>query len=295
LPQLGLARSVWDRLAASTTDILHCAADIRFNLPIGEARATNTQGTHTMLDLARDVKELHRFAFISTAYIMGRDTGELAESEHLNIAGYVNNYEQSKHEGEAAVFASMEQIPAAVFRLSSVAGTGSTYLQQALRLIPNNPFTVMPALPTGRVDLIDEYWAAVALNTLLERHFRRGAVFHICAGRHGSIPVGRLVELAFCSMGSRQPSMVSLERFERFAEVVLSNGAREVDKRMLRSLSHFLPHLALDQTFQNEVTMALLKEEGIAPPDSAEIFARVLAGVSRQLTRHTVPTGEAIR
>jgi len=270
---------VWDRLAGSITDIVHCAADIRFSRPIEEARATNTEGTRTMLALARDVKELHRFAFISTAYIMGRDTGELGEREHSNIAGYVNTYEQSKHEGEAAVFASMDKIPAAIFRLSSVAGDGTRYLQQALRMLPQNPFRVMPALPNGRMDLIDEHWAGAALNMLFERHFRPGAVFHICAGQRGSIPVWRLVELAFSCMGARQPAMVSLERFERFAEAVLSNGAREVDKLMLRSVSHFVPHLALDQTFQNEATMALLREEGMELPDSAEVFGKVLAGI----------------
>ncbi len=245
--------------------------------------------------LASDAKKLRRFAFISTAYILGRDTGELGEHKHSNTAGFVNTYEESKHEGEAAVFASMDEIPAAIFRLSSVAGEGSSYLQQALRLIPHNPFPVMPALPNGRMDLIDEQWAVAALNTLFERHFRPGAVFHICAGKRGSIPIWKLVELAFSCMGARQPSMVSLERFERFAALVPSNGAREVDKRLLRSVSHFLPHLALDQTFQNEATMALLREDGMELPDSEEVLGRVLASIAPELSREPVPAGEAIR
>lgn len=232
-----------------------------------------------MLALAKDVKDLHQFGLISTAYIMGRDTGELGERQHSNIAGFVNTYEQSKYEGEALVFASMDEIPAAIFRLSSIAGEGTSYLQQALRLIPHSPFPVVPALPNGRMDLIDEQWAVAALNTLFERHFRPGAVFHICAGKRGSIPVWRLMELAFSCMGARQPSMVSLERFERFAALVLSNDACEVDKRLLRSVSHFLPHLALDQTFQNEATMALLREDGIELPDSEEVLGRVLASI----------------
>ncbi|MDZ4797674.1 MAG: hypothetical protein SGI92_05890, partial [Bryobacteraceae bacterium] len=172
-------------------------------------------------------------------------------------------------------------IPAAIFRLSSVAGEGTGYLRQALRMIPHNRFPLMPALPTGCVDLIGEHWAGAALNALFERHFRPGAIFNICAGKRGSIPVGRLVEMAFSSLGARQPSMVSLERFERFSELLLSNGAREADKVMLRSVSHFLPHLALDQTFQNEATTALLEKEGIEPADSVEVFGRVLASVAR--------------
>ena len=150
-----------------------------------------------MLALARDVKGLRGFSFISTAYIMGRDTGELGERRHFNIAGFVNTYEESKHEAEAFVFASMDEIPAAIFRLSSVAGECPGYLQQALRLIPHNRFPLIPALADGRVDLIDERWACAALDALFERHFRPGAVFNICAGKRGAIRVGQLIEMAF--------------------------------------------------------------------------------------------------
>lgn len=248
-----------------------------------------------MMALARDVKGLRGFAFISTAYIMGRDSGKLGEREHSNIAGFVNTYEESKHEAEAIVFASMDEIPAAIFRLSSVAGEGSSYLQQALRMIPHNRFTMMPALPDGRVDLIDERWAVAALDALFERHFRPGAVFNICAGKRGAIRVGQLIEIAFSSMGAPAPSMVSLERFERFAEQFLNNGARGLDRLMLRSLSHFLPHLALDQTFENKATISLLEEEGIAPADSAEVFGRVLARLAPNLSCEAIPAGEPIR
>jgi nucleoside-diphosphate-sugar epimerase len=294
-PRLGLSPSVWDRLAGSITAIVHCGADIRFSHPIEATRATNAEGTRTMLALARDVKGLRGFAFISTAYVMGRDTGALEEGEHSNIAGFVNTYEESKYEAEAAVLASMDEIPAAIFRLSSVAGEETGYLRQALRMIPHNPLPMLPALPMGYVDLIGEHWACAALNALFERHFRPGAVFNICAGKRGSIRSGRLVEMAFSALGAPQPSMVSLERFEKFAEFFLSSGAREVDKRMLRSVSHFLPHLALDQTFQNEATMALLEKEGIEPADSVEVFGRVLASVALNLTREAVPAGEAVR
>ena len=248
-----------------------------------------------MLALARDVKRLRAFAFISTAYIMGRDTGELGEREHSNIAGFVNTYEESKHEAEASVFALMDAIPAAVFRLSSVSGEGASYLQQALRIIPHNRFPMMPALPDGRVDLIDERWAGAALDALFERHFRPGAVFNICAGKRGAIRAGQLIELAFSSLGASRPSMVSLERFERFADLILSNGASGADKLMLRSLSHFLPHLALDQTFENKATMSLLEQEGIEPPDSTEVFGRVLARLAPNLSCEPIPPGEPIR
>lgn len=278
-PQLGLDDAVWRSLKTTITDIVHCAADIRFNRSLQEARTTNTSGTRTMLGLAREAKHLERFAHLSTTYIMGRDAGTLPEGEYRNSSGFINTYEQAKCEAEGEVFAAMREIPAAVFRLSSVAGTQTNYLHQALRLIPRNPFAVMPGVPECRIDLISDDWAAAALSRLFERHFRAGAVYQLCAGALGSISAGSLVAMAFAAMGGeRVPAMVPLEEFERFAERFLSDGERESAKAILRSVSSFLPHLAIDQTFQNAATRALLRDDGFAPADSTEVVRRVLTG-----------------
>lgn len=151
-PQLGFDRASWDSLANTITEIVHCAADIRFNRSIEEARAVNTVGTRTMLRLAREARRLKRFAHVSTTYVMGRDQGELPECQYCTSSGFVNTYEQAKYEAECEVFAAMPSIPAAVFRLSSVAGTQTNYFHQALRLIPRNPFPLIPGLP-DRPDL----------------------------------------------------------------------------------------------------------------------------------------------
>ncbi len=45
---LGLAPAATRELANSVTEIIHCAADIRFRLPLAQARATNTAGTRRL-------------------------------------------------------------------------------------------------------------------------------------------------------------------------------------------------------------------------------------------------------
>lgn len=280
-PQLGVDRASWDLLANTITEIVHCAADIRFNRSIEEARAVNTVGTRTMLSLAREARRLNRFAHVSTTYVMGRDQGELPECQYYNSSGFINTYEQAKYEAECEVFAAMPSIPAAVFRLSSVAGTQTNYFHQALRLIPRNPFPLMPGVADCRIDLISEAWAAATLSCLFDRHFKAGGVYHVCAGPTASIPVGNLVEMAFTVMNvERPPAMVPLKDFEQFTAHFLGNGEREPMKAMLRSLSSFLPHLAIDQTFQNATTMALLKDDNVAPADSLEVVRNVLARLS---------------
>jgi thioester reductase-like protein len=102
--RLGLDRASWDSLANTITEIVHCAADIRFTRSIEDARAVNTVGTRTMLSLAREARRLKRFAHVSTTYVMGRDHGELSESLYRNSSGFVNTYEQVKHEAEYEIF-----------------------------------------------------------------------------------------------------------------------------------------------------------------------------------------------
>src|SRR5688500_2140830 len=52
LPRLGLSDCACRDLQLAVEDSVHCAADTRFGLPLDEARATNTTGTHHVLDFA---------------------------------------------------------------------------------------------------------------------------------------------------------------------------------------------------------------------------------------------------
>ena len=86
--------------------------------------------------------------------------------------------------------------------------------------------------------------------------------------------------------------MVPLKDFERFTAHFLRNGEREALKAILRSVSSFLPHLAIDQTFQNAATMALLKDDNIALCDSSEVVRGVLSLAS---TAMPIPASQSIR
>lgn len=295
-PQLALTPALWSGLAESVTDIIHCGADVRFHIPLEVVRAANAEGTRTVLGLARSARKLRRFVFVGTTYIMGRDSGELQEGAYRNSSGFMNPYEQSKYEAEQLVFGAMTDVPAAVFRISLVAGEESRYLEQVIRLIPRNPFPIVPAIPHARIDMIDTAWAVMALGCLFERHFRAGAVYHVCAGPEASISVPRLMDMAFSTMrASHRPIMSPLDEFEAFARKFLENGERELDKVLLRLLSSFLPHLALDQSFRNYSTAALLHGSGISLPDSRAVASQFFARIACAINAHDGTTGRADR
>jgi len=68
-PQLGLDAEARERVVAETTHVVHCAASIDFDLPLGEATAVNATGALHALELARACRCLESFVGVSTAYV----------------------------------------------------------------------------------------------------------------------------------------------------------------------------------------------------------------------------------
>ena len=97
-PDLGLQPATLRRIGKEVTEIIHCAADTRFRLPLEQARATNTHGTANLLKVARSCRRLEKFAHVSTAYVAGRRTGHIAEEVLGEHSGFINTYQQSKYE-----------------------------------------------------------------------------------------------------------------------------------------------------------------------------------------------------
>src|ERR1051325_9150527 len=144
-PGLGLHTAALRQIQKEITEIIHCAAETRFGLPIEQARATNTRGTSNLLKMARGCKRLEKFAHLSTVYVAGRTVGHIPEAMLGNESGFTNTYQQSKYEAEQLVFEAMPELPVAIYRLSTIVGDSKTglvrqynYFHQILRLFARN-------------------------------------------------------------------------------------------------------------------------------------------------------------
>jgi thioester reductase-like protein len=295
---LGLSPESQTAITQNVTGIIHCAADIRFRLPIDQARATNTAGTRRLLALARKCKRLEKFAHISTVFVAGKHRGVVREEQLAVSTGFLNSYQQSKYEAEQLVFEAMRDIPAAIFRLSSIISdsTGTVrqfnYFHQLVRLIPRNPFPIIPGEPGAAVDLIASDWAASALALLYTSHFVPGRVYHVCAGRETSMTVAEILCWTYQifnhsrATAAMEPRLVSLDEFERFATQQSKKGSPRV-KELLRVLREFLPHLAIPQYYDNQETLALLRSSGLELPPIRNYYPRVVAACLRGPTRET--------
>lgn len=280
----GAARA---ELEGDVIEILHCAADTRFGLPIGEARAGNVGTTRNVLDFARRCRRLRKFSHASTVYVAGRTAGTLPEAACRHANGFCNTYQQAKYETEEIVLAS--GLPAAVFRLSSIIGDSTTgavrqfnYVHSLLRLFPRNVLPVVPLDPGAPMDFIASDWAAAALLHLSGAAFVPGRVYQVCAGAGQSLTAGEMIDRtveAFRESGHRRtirmPRFVGLAEYEEFASARRREGDRLLNE-LLRILGYSLPHLAIRQAFENRHAVEGLAGSGIELPPIREYYGRVV-------------------
>lgn len=291
-PRLALDDRAHAELQGSVTEIIHCAADTRFGLSLEQARAANTEGTRNLMNLARGCRQLRKFAYVSTVYVVGRSAGHFCEGPVHPQNGFCNTYQQSKYEAEELVSQAMMDVPSVIFRLSSIIGHSSTgavrqfnYVHQLLRLFPRNVLPLVPGRPDAPIDLIATDWAMAALAYLFESAFVAGRIYHICAGPQHSMALGEMIDLTVSVFEDhpigrrwlpiRVPELVDLWRYEEFVE----ERRREGDKLLndlLRVLGYFLPHLGIYQAFDNRNAAEALAPSGLRFPPIRDYYGKVV-------------------
>jgi len=127
---------------------------------------------------ASKCRHLEKFGYISTVYVVGRMAGCFSEDIVRHESGFYNSYQQSKYEAAKLVTRAMDELPAAIFRLSSIIGDSPTgavqqfnHIHRLIRLFPRNVLPIMPGLPDTPIDLIASDWTMAALAYLFELGF----------------------------------------------------------------------------------------------------------------------------
>jgi nucleoside-diphosphate-sugar epimerase len=290
-PNLGLPDTEYQQLTRNITHVIHAAASTRFDLPLREARRINVNGTENAAKFALDCHHGPHFGFISTAYVSGKRTGEIKETELEHDAGFVNSYEQSKCEAELALRKFSGKVPISVYRLSTVIGDSRTGAvshfiapHQAIRIMYLGLGAMTPGTPGYEVDLIASDYAADTIFRLYWENFVPGSVFHITHGS-GSFTLQEIIEENYRVLGRVDPEwlkrdypmpvIVNAETFDLFmksAEV----AKNPVVKRMLRTLNSFSGQLVYPKGFDRTELHAALPdyEEGL--PDIRDYYGRVI-------------------
>ena len=289
---LGMPPAAYRQLTAEVTAVLHGAASTRFHLPLAEARRTNVAGTRVVLELARRCPRLERFGLLSTVYVAGTSTGTIPERHGAPPAGFVNTYEQTKAEAERLVAAARSEVPAAIYRLSTLAGdsrTGRvhdlTAPHHALRVMYLGLASMIPGTPDCPVDLIPSDHTAAALVDLFAGRFAPGQVFHLAAGKGRSYTLAEIVDRSYAYLGEAdpewrrrrypKPALVSARAFDLFLRSVEQTG-NPLFAGVTQAVKHFALQLLYPKDFDRSRLLAVYPEYDRTLPHIDTYYRKVV-------------------
>jgi thioester reductase-like protein len=111
LPRLGLDDPDWQALATATGEIFHNGACVNYVMTYDAMRATNVEGTRTLLALAREGGARRRFQLVSSTFVFGWSArGALLESDcNAAMQALDFGYAQTKWVAEQMAFSARAQ------------------------------------------------------------------------------------------------------------------------------------------------------------------------------------------
>ena len=280
----GLEPLLRKRVERDTVAIVHAAADISFSRSLDHSRFINTLGTYHVTELASQCPGLERLVYVSTAYVAGRNTGTMRESDNGSDAGWVNAYEQSKYEAEACVRGS--GLPWVIARPSTIVCRDVdgeipqiNAVHRALRVYHRGLAAMIPGDRANKFDVITAAYVGDSIATLVRHPDAVGHTVHLCSGDR-ALTIGEMLDCAYdvwseCPVwrkrGLERAVMTDVETYGLFERAVMETGDVRL-RSVLNSLSHFIPQLALPKVFDRSVADALLEPA----PDPASYWKPML-------------------
>lgn len=125
-PNLGMSEEDLEVVRYETTQMFHLAAVYDLGVARDLAFRVNLEGTKNVNELAKSIKNLRRYNYVSTCYVAGMREGRILETELEHNAGFRNYYEETKYLAEMEVERLKDELPLTIFRPSVVVGDSET-------------------------------------------------------------------------------------------------------------------------------------------------------------------------
>jgi thioester reductase-like protein len=277
------------RLAEHIDHVIHCAAAVRFDLPLDVARRDNTEGTRNILTFAERLPHLARFDYIGTAFVAGDRRGIIREDELDVGQRFHNSYQQTKMEAERLVRDFAERHPTAIYRPSIIVGnskTGETTtfqgFYQALRyyrrLFGGKIVVLLPVDPYTPFDLVPVDYVVDALFALIASGKSIGGCFHLTSGPGKTCTLDEILKMLADFTGVKQPPYVSKRAYEWVLRPVLAtlmfwDSRAEVVRRAEQA---YMPFCWSNLIFDKARTDTALEGSGIDVPHLRSYFVKLL-------------------
>ena len=123
---LGISEADLKIILEETTAVYHLAAVYDLGVEKEIAYRVNVEGTRNVNEFVKKMPNLRRYNYVSTCYVAGRRTGEIAETELEHDAGFRNFYEETKYLAETEVERLKAELPVTIYRPAVVVGDSET-------------------------------------------------------------------------------------------------------------------------------------------------------------------------
>lgn len=281
-PDCGLDSAAYQRLSAETTRIIHCAATIRFDHSLEEARTINVEGTRRILDFAATAKKLRSIAYVGTAYVAGERTNLVRENE-LNVGQrYRNSYEQTKAEAEALVRSRSDSLPIVILRPSIIVGDSRTGVTSSfkmmywpLKIYARRLWRTVPGFPDAVLDIVPVDFVASAIAQLAFDPDALGNTVHLCAGPEGSATIQQIAHRAMEYFNAPEPRYINPRLFFAGLRPLLFLSLWGRKRRVLRDGRVYRDYFSMRMQFDTSNAQRLLGPSRIMAPPVMEYLDRL--------------------
>ena len=274
-PQFGLGERHYAKLCSSGTHIIHCAGNVRMNLPLEEARQKALGSAKNVIVLAQRCQEqgtLKKVEFVSTVGVGGRMQGTVPERFLTEDRDFHNTYEQAKAEAEDYIrpYAEEHQLPITVHRPSMVVGDSRTgkiihfqvFYHICEFLSGRRTLGFIPNLKGVMLDIVPVDYVAEAIAWSSRRQESAGEVLHLCSGPEQVVILSDLitnVRKVYASMNMNLPRIKVLPgALYRLLLPLIGRMASDRVRRSMRVLPIFFEYLQERQLFENQKARSVL-------------------------------------
>jgi thioester reductase-like protein len=285
LPNFGLGAAEYGDLAKRTSHIIHCAAAVRFDLPLEEARATNVVGSENAIALARACKRLRRLDYVGTAYVAGTRTGTVREDELDKGQEHRNSYEKTKLESERLMRRAAGDLPITILRPSIVicdsrTGRISRYsaFSRVLRTYCLGHLKALPGDPATGMDIVPMDYLADAVYAITHSPGSAGKCYHLAAGPAALTSLDEVVTLAAEHFGREKLAVVPPATFDA---MVAARAGRlsEEEQALVDEIRIYQPYLTTTLEFDNANALEVTERAGIRLPPLRSYFGKMAAHI----------------
>jgi thioester reductase-like protein len=272
-PNCGLDAAAYQRLSAETTRVIHCAATVRFDHSLDEARRINVEGTRRVLDFSAGARQLRSLAYVGTAYVAGERADLVRESELAVGQSYRNTYEQTKAEAESLVRSRLQSMPGVILRPSIIVGdsqTGATssfkMMYWPLKIYARRLWRTVPGYPDAVLDIVPVDFVATSVARLTFDESALGSTVHLCAGPRGSATIQQIARRAAEYFNAPEARYVDPKVFFATVRPLLFLSLWGRKRRVLRDGRAYRDYFTMRMQFDTTNAERLLGPAGVCPP-----------------------------